>query len=64
MPAKNWKVGDVVVVKDGAFESLEGVVDSVDEERHRLKVSLTIFGRSTICDVDFWQVEASEEPRG
>ena len=64
MPTKNWKVGDVVVVKDGAFESLEGVVDSVDEERHRLKVSLTIFGRSTICDVHLWQLEASEEPRG
>ena len=64
MPAMSWKVGDVVVVHGGPFESIEGGVDSADDERQRLKVNVTIFGRSTICDVSFWQVEAAEEPRG
>jgi len=51
------KVGDVVRIKDGAFMGYEGNVESVDETRGRLTVVITIFGRSTPVDLEFWQVE-------
>ena len=51
------KVGDVVIIKDGAFMGYEGVVDAVDETKGRLTVVISIFGRSTPVDLEFWQVE-------
>ena len=60
---KVWKVGDSVVIKDGTFENFLGVVESVDEDKQRLKVSVTIFGRQTPFECDFWQVDVPEEPR-
>ena len=51
------KVGDMVQIKDGAFMGYEGNVGSVDESRGRLTVVITIFGRSTPVDLEFWQVE-------
>lgn len=51
------KVGDVVSIKDGAFMGYEGTVDSVDETKGRLTVVISIFGRSTPVDLEFWQVE-------
>ena len=56
-PKVTYHVGDTIIIKEGAFENFEGVVEDVDQERMRLKVSVTIFGRSTPCEVDFWQVE-------
>jgi transcriptional antiterminator NusG len=51
--------GETVTIKDGAFESFEGTVESVDNERGKLKLSVTIFGRSTPVEVEYWQVERS-----
>ena len=51
------KVGDVVIIKDGAFMGYEGTVDAVDETKGRLTVVISIFGRSTPVDLEFWQVE-------
>jgi len=51
------KVGDVVRIKDGAFMGYEGNVESVDSARGRLTVVITIFGRSTPVELEFWQVE-------
>lgn len=51
------KVGDIVRVKDGAFMGYEGNVTAIDETRGRLTVVLSIFGRSTPVELEFWQVE-------
>ncbi|MGH2270296.1 transcription termination/antitermination protein NusG [Anaerohalosphaeraceae bacterium U12dextr] len=59
--APNIKVefakGDVVKIREGAFENFEGVVDSIDTERGVVRVIVTIFGRSTPLDIEYWQIE-------
>ncbi len=50
-------VGDVVKVKEGAFENFEGSVDSLDESTGKVKVMIEIFGRSTEVELEHWQVE-------
>lgn len=49
--------GDRIKIREGAFENFEGVVDSIDPERGVVKVIVTIFGRSTPLDIEYWQVE-------
>jgi transcriptional antiterminator NusG len=53
----DFKKGDAVKVNDGSFENYEGEVDSVDRKRGLVTVVLTIFGRPTPVDVEYWQVE-------
>jgi len=52
-----FKKGDHIKVREGAFENFEGVVDSIDSERGIVKVIVTIFGRSTPLDIEYWQIE-------
>jgi len=49
--------GDVVKIREGAFENFEGAVDSIDTERGVVRVIVTIFGRSTPLDIEYWQIE-------
>jgi transcription termination/antitermination protein NusG len=49
--------GDVVKIREGAFENFEGVVDDIDDERGVVRVIVTIFGRSTPLDIEYWQIE-------
>jgi len=52
-----FKPGDQIKIREGAFENFEGVVDSIDPERGIVKVIVTIFGRSTPLDIEYWQIE-------
>ena len=53
-----FKKDDMVKIREGAFENYEGVVDSIDVERGIVRVIVTIFGRSTPLDIEYWQIES------
>jgi transcriptional antiterminator NusG len=53
----NFKKGDRVKINEGTFENFEGEVEQIDEANGRVTVMLSIFGRSTPVDIEYWHIE-------
>lgn len=53
----NFKQGDKVKVTEGPFENFEGVVDEVNPQKGKVRVIVTIFGRATPIEIEYWQLE-------
>ena len=61
VPKVTFDVGEEVKVTDGAFANLTGRIDEVDPERGKLKISVSIFGRFTPVELEYWQVQRVTE---
>ena len=56
-PKVRFDVGEVIKINEGPFINLNGEIDEVDIDRGKLKVSVSIFGRLTPVELEFWQVD-------
>jgi transcriptional antiterminator NusG len=57
VPKVQYEVGEEVKITDGPFLNLTGRIDEIDTERGKLKISVSIFGRFTPVELEYWQVE-------
>lgn len=58
-PKVEFEVGETVKINDGPFLNFSGVIEEIDPERGKLKVTVNIFGRNTPVELEYWQVEKS-----
>ena len=56
-PKVSFEVGETVKISNGPFLNLNGVIEEVEPERGKLKVTVNIFGRNTPVELEYWQVE-------
>lgn len=56
-PKISFDVGETVKINNGPFLNFSGVIEEVDPERGKLKVTVNIFGRNTPVELEYWQVE-------
>jgi transcriptional antiterminator NusG len=57
LPKVAFTIGDKVKVGDGPFQNQEGLIEGVDMDRGKLRVSVNMFGRSTSLELEYWQVD-------
>ncbi len=57
LPAIDLEVGETVTVIDGPFENFIGTVDSINNEKRKIKVYVSMFGRETLVELDYEQIE-------
>lgn len=56
-PKVHFEVGETVKINDGPFLNFSGVIEEIEPERGKLKVTVSIFGRNTPVELEYWQVE-------
>ena len=56
-PKVNFEVGETIKINDGPFLNFSGVIEEIEPERGKLKVTVNIFGRNTPVELEYWQVE-------
>ena len=61
VPKVQYSVGEEVKINDGPFANLNGRIDEIDPERGKLKISVSIFGRFTPVELEYWQVQRLTE---
>ena len=61
VPKVQYAVGEEVKINDGPFANLNGRIDEIDPERGKLRVSVSIFGRFTPVELEYWQVQRLAE---
>ena len=57
----SFELGEQVKITDGPFLNLSGKIDEIDTDKGKLKVSVSIFGRFTPVELEFWQVQKEEQ---
>jgi len=58
-PKVNFAVGETIKINNGPFLNFSGLIEEIDPERGKLKVTVNIFGRNTPVELEYWQVEKS-----
>jgi len=58
-PKVQFEVSETVKINDGPFLNFSGVIEEIDPERGKLKITVNIFGRNTPVELEYWQVEKS-----
>jgi len=61
VPKVQYAVGEEVKINDGPFANLNGRIDEIDPDRGKLKISVSIFGRFTPVELEYWQVQRLTE---
>jgi transcription termination/antitermination protein NusG len=56
-PKVHFEVGETIKINDGPFLNFGGVIEEIEPERGKLKVTVNIFGRNTPVELEYWQVE-------